>query len=252
MIFNWSIFKKEVQTGLLSKSFYAFFLIMSLFLIFSFYAGEFFSDDWYPNATFISMGFILSIFFSAYAGYLVSMAFAWELENNTLCSLIVHTSRKEVFWSKTLAIMFIVFCQILLLTVLIAIIGTTRGTVSLYFIILFLQILGGIYVFAMGAYSLTLIIALLFRRVAYPVIIGVVYGLLVIIGFIILSNSYSPGITYLVIDYSFAWSPVHQIPYIVFAVIEWGFIPPILIFYPLVWIIPVIFLASTYFGGCDI
>ncbi len=252
MIFNWSIFKKEVRIGLLSKSFYAFFLIMSFMLLFSFYTSDFFSDEWYPNGTFISMGFILSVFFSAYAGFLASTVFAWELENNTLRPLIVHTSRKEVFWSKTLAIMFIIFCQFLLLTALIAIIGTARGTVSPYFLVLFFQILGGIYIFSMGAYAVTLMVALLFRRVAYPVVMGVVYGLLVIMGFFILSGSYSPGVTYLVIDYSFAWSPVHYIPYVVFGVIEWGFIPFLLVLYPLVWIIPIIFLSAAYFGGCDI
>ncbi|MCD6370475.1 MAG: hypothetical protein J7L63_03155 [Thermoplasmata archaeon] len=138
--------------------------------------------------------------------------------------------------------------QLLLILLLIMLLGSARGRVTLYFVLLFLQILGAIYIFAVGTFALSLLVAMLFRKVAYSIIIGVVYGLLVIMGFFILSSDYSPGITYLMVDYSYAWSPLHYIPYVIFGIMEWGIIPVLLIF-PLVWIISVMFVDEAYFRG---
>ncbi|NPA75636.1 MAG: hypothetical protein GXO25_06110 [Euryarchaeota archaeon] len=252
MIINPSVVRKEVRMGVLSKSFYIFFLMFSSIILFAFYSSDFFSDTWYPLGTYMSIGFTLSVFFSAYAGYLSSVLFAWEFENNTIRPLLVYLTRKEVFWSKTLSVLIILAVQYALLIILILIIGSARGMVNLYFIMLFIQILGAIYIFSIGAYALTLLVALTFRRVAYPAIVGVGYGLFVIMGFFLLSSSYSPGVTYLCLNYSYAWSPVHYIPYVIFGTIEWGFVPALLLFAPLIWIIPVVFLAETYFGRCEL
>ena len=93
----WAMIKKEIYPGVLSKSFYIFFLIFSLIVMFSFYSSEFFSETWYPLGTYMSMGFILSLFFSAYAGYLSSIVFGWEFENNTIRPLVVYSTPRSVF-----------------------------------------------------------------------------------------------------------------------------------------------------------
>ncbi len=252
MIFNRYIIKKEFHTLVLTKSFYVFFLIFSFLTLFAFYNSGFFSEIWYPIGTYMSIGFIISLFFSAYAGYLSSVVFAREFEYNTIRSLITHTSREQVFWSKNLSVIAILCFQTLLLLIFIAIIGSVRGTLNIYFIILFLQILTAIYIFSLGAYSIALLTAIILRRISYPLVISVMYGLLTIIGFFILSANYSPGITYLCLDYSYLWSPIHYIPYVIFSTVEWGFVPIILIIAPLMWIIPVILLAGSYFRRCDI
>ena len=246
------IVKKEIYYGILSKSFFAFFLLFSSIVLFAFYTSDFFSETWYPNGTYVIMGFVFSTFSAAYGGYLASIIFGWEFENNTIRSLVVYASRRSVFWGKVFGALIIMAIQFALSIFIVMIIGTARGLDTLYFLHIFIQIFLAIYIFSLGAFTLSLMTAITFRKVAYSVITGVVYGLLSIMGFFILSNYYTPGITYLHIDYSYAWSPVHNIPYVIFAVIEWGIIPVWLAVYPIVWILPLLITGEAYFRRCEL